>query len=144
MKAKQLTLLFAFRRQSLKKIIGDIRMKISLRYMIIPIVAIVVIAFACTFLTTPVEARADQGIQNYVRIEVYDMYGEYCRTIKYNYLTPDTTTQHYQFYHRGPRVPDTHDNTHLTIVTEVRNWPGRRDLDTLCDGTMPIFAYYSS
>ncbi|RKU16725.1 hypothetical protein C6503_11720 [Candidatus Poribacteria bacterium] len=71
-------------------------------YRIIASVAIVVIAFVCAFHTTPADARADRGISNHVFIKVFDAYGHYCHTITYYYLTPDTTTQHYRFYHRGP------------------------------------------
>ena len=102
--------------------------------------AVAVFVLACTFLTTPAEARADRGIQNYVYISVYDMYGDYCHTIEYSYLTPDTTTQHYRFYHRGPTVPDTHDDDHLTVIVDSVSWFGEWDLDTLCSGSQPVYA----
>jgi hypothetical protein len=140
MNAKHHTFLFAFRPQSLKNN-GETLMIFSVSR-IIASVAIVVIAFACSFHTTPVDARADRGISNNVSITVNDVHGNFCHTITYNYLTPDTTTQHYRFYHRGPRVADTHDDNHFTVITKVNNWKGVWDLDTLCDGTDPNDPYY--
>ena len=112
-------------------------MKISFYKMII---AIGIIAVAGTFLATGAEAGGDEITLHFVNIDVFDMYGDYCHTITYNYSIPDTTTTHYEFYHRGPTVPDTHDDGHLAVITDTYNWNGIMDLDTLCNGDYPIYA----
>lgn len=104
------------------------------------IIAIVcVFAVAGLFLTIEADAGADKLTRHFVEIDVYNMYGTYCHTIKYNYSVADTSTQHYQFYHLGPTKPDTHEDDHIAVVTGTYKWSGRWDLNTLCDGTLPIY-----
>lgn len=108
------------------------------------IVAIVVIAFACTFLTTPAGGGWDSASSHLVTVDVYDVYGEYCGAIGLNYYVPDTTTQHYMTYHVGPdwTTPPDHPFPHTGTITEVVKHQIDKDLDTLCDGTHPLDGLY--
>ena len=73
-------------------------MKMSLRQMI---VVVVVLTLSGISLTTAPEATWDRASSHIVGVDVYDVNGAYCHTYDYNYYVPDTTTQHYKFYHRG-------------------------------------------
>lgn len=114
-------------------------MKMSLCQMI---VVVVVLTLSGISLTTAPEATWDRASSHLVTVDVYDVNSTYCHTYGYNYYVPDTTTQHYKFYHRGPAVPDTHPYPHTAILTSTHQYETEEDLDTLCDGTDPNDGWY--
>ena len=109
-------------------------MKMSLGQMI---VTIAVFTLSSIFLTTATDATWDRASSHIVTVDVHDLNGNYCHTTGYSYYIPDTTTQHFKFYHTGPTVPDTHPYPHTGTITTTHKYLTRRDLDTLCDGTDP-------
>lgn len=53
-----------------------------------------------------------------------------------------TNTQHFKYYHRGPKTPNTHPYPHTATISETIQHETQEDLDTLCDGTDPNDNYY--
>ncbi len=109
-------------------------MKLSFYQMV---VAIVIITVTGTFLMTVGNAGWDSATEHIVTVDVYDMYGAYCGSYGYSYYVPDTTTQHYKYYHAGPTVPNTHQYPHSATLTGRYQHVVDEDLETYCDGTHP-------
>ncbi len=119
-------------------------MKMSL-CQIIAIVCMLVVGFMTVTPFVPLtEAGWDRASSHVVTVDVYDMFDNYCGSYGYGYYVPDTTTTHYKYYHRGPTTPDTHPHPHLGTITSTHWHITSRDLDTLCDGTYPMYASGSS
>ena len=108
------------------------------------IVAIVIITVMGTFLITVGDAGWDSASEHIVTVDVYDMYGASCGSYGYSYYIPDTTTQHYRYYHTGPTVPNTHPYPHTATITGRFQHVTDEDLDTYCDGTHPDDYDYAS
>lgn len=121
--------------------IGETPMKTSLFRSLLA--AICIIVLTGTFLTPTGDAGWDKASSHIVTVNIYDFWGNYCRTIGYNYYVADTTTRHYKFNHRGPRVPNTHRYPHTAIITSTHFYVIDLDLDGNCDGNPIMVACYA-